>query len=147
MLVTTLPHLPTLSQTRSCPPHVAKHECKKTDTPQHTRYPPPRCASRSFYDKAHKIDMLDFFKQFAVSPDELPDAVFASIGRTIWRDIGPTAVTFRMMMKCAWGGRCRGVEGEGGGGGGVRTNDECCRCAPGNGERAGCWVCRLGGRE
>ena len=52
-----------------------------------------------FYDKAHKIDMLEFFKQFAVSPDELPDAVFASIGRTIWRDIGPTAISFRMLMK------------------------------------------------
>lgn len=52
-----------------------------------------------FYDKAHKIDMLDFFKQFAVSPDDLPDTVFASVGRTIWRDIGPTALSFRVMMK------------------------------------------------
>ena len=43
--------------------------------------------------------MLDFFKQFAVSPDDLPDTVFASVGRTIWRDIGPTALSFRFMMK------------------------------------------------
>lgn len=66
-----------------------------------------------FYDKAHKIDMLDFFKQFAVSPDELPDTVFASIGRTIWRDIGPTAIAFRIMMKVGmsdwwWGEGGRG---------------------------------------
>eukprot|EP00798_Chlamydomonas_sp_ICE-L_P010127 gene10127-8027_t len=59
---------------------------------------PSPVASR-FYDKAHKIDMLDFFKQFAVSPDDLPDTVFASIGRTVWRDIGPTAIIFRIMMK------------------------------------------------
>lgn len=43
--------------------------------------------------------MLDFFKNFAVSPDDLPDVVFASIGRTVWRDIGATAVGFRLMMK------------------------------------------------
>lgn len=115
-----------------------------------------------FYDKAHKIDALDFFKKFAVSPDELPDTVscvlhcpwafedvanlhvcrswplvsltkeqgrkgvikvvceepapaprpppcscsdltcvqvFASIGRTVFRDIGPTALGFRLVMK------------------------------------------------
>jgi hypothetical protein len=28
-----------------------------------------------FYDKAHKLDALDFFKRFAVSPEELPDTV------------------------------------------------------------------------
>jgi short-subunit dehydrogenase len=32
---------------------------------------PSPVASR-FYDKAHKIDALDFFKQFAVKPEELP---------------------------------------------------------------------------
>jgi hypothetical protein len=31
---------------------------------------------RRFYDKAHKLDVLDFFKARAVHPDELPDAVF-----------------------------------------------------------------------
>lgn len=29
-----------------------------------------------FYDKAHKLDVLDFFKARAVHPDELPNAVF-----------------------------------------------------------------------
>mmetsp|Transcript_1426 Transcript_1426/g.3129 ORF Transcript_1426/g.3129 Transcript_1426/m.3129 type:complete len:323 (-) Transcript_1426:848-1816(-) len=59
----------------------------------------PSPVATRFYDKAHKIDMLDFFKQFAVSPDQLPDTVFASIGRTVWRDVGPTAIVFRVLMK------------------------------------------------
>ena len=70
----------------------------------------PACADR-FYDKAHKLDALDFFKRFAVNPDELPDTVFASIGRTVWRDIGPTAICFRILTKaracvhvCVWVG-------------------------------------------
>ena len=49
--------------------------------------------------QAHKLDMLDFFKNFAVNPDELPDVVFGAIGRTVWRDIGATAVAFRLLMK------------------------------------------------
>ncbi|KAL6750248.1 hypothetical protein V8C86DRAFT_2817430 [Haematococcus lacustris] len=59
---------------------------------------PSPVASR-FYDKAHKLDALDFFKRFAVSPDDLPDTVFASIGRTVFRDVGPTAIGFRLVMK------------------------------------------------
>ena len=49
------------------------------------------CASlcgRRFYDKAHKLDVLDFFKAQAVHPDAVPDAVFRCIGRTVWADIG-----------------------------------------------------------
>ena len=49
--------------------------------------------------QAHKIDMLDFFKSFAVSADELPDVIFGSIGRTVWRDIGATAVFFRLVRR------------------------------------------------
>ena len=59
---------------------------------------PSPVASR-FYDKAHKLDALEFFRKMAVDPDELPDAIFASIGRLVWRDIGPTAVAFRLLMK------------------------------------------------
>ncbi len=59
--------------------------------------PSPTCFR--FYDKAHKLDALDFFKRFAVQPDQLPDTVFASIGRTVWRDVGPTAIVFRMVPK------------------------------------------------
>ncbi|GFR47579.1 hypothetical protein Agub_g9307 [Astrephomene gubernaculifera] len=61
---------------------------------------PSPVASR-FYDKAHKLDALDFFKRFAVHPDALPDTVFASVGRTVWRDVGPTALAFRMVTKIA----------------------------------------------
>ncbi len=42
---------------------------------------------------------MDFFKGFAVHADELPDAVFTAIGRTVWADIGPTAVIMRLVMK------------------------------------------------
>lgn len=59
----------------------------------------PSPVATRFYDKAHKLDMLDMFKKFAVTPDALPDAVFAAIGRTVWQDIGATAVSFRLMMK------------------------------------------------
>ena len=43
---------------------------------------------RRFYDKAHKLDVLDFFKAQAVHPDAVPDAVFRCVGRTVWADIG-----------------------------------------------------------
>lgn len=59
---------------------------------------PSPVASR-FYDKAHKLDALEFFKKLAVDPEELPDAIFSSIGRLVWRDIGPTAIGFRLLMK------------------------------------------------
>ena len=59
---------------------------------------PSPIASR-FYDNTHKIDMLDFFKLFSVAPETLPDFIFASVGRTVWRDIGGVAVFFRLMMK------------------------------------------------
>ena len=52
-----------------------------------------------FYDKAHKMDVLDFFKSQAVDADSLPDAVFAAIGRTVWHVIGMTAFAFRLLMK------------------------------------------------
>ena len=34
-----------------------------------------------------------------MSPDELPDVIFGAVGRTVWRDVGGTAIAFRMMMK------------------------------------------------
>lgn len=68
----------------------------------HTRHPDcsilSPCMDR-FYDKAHKLDAIEFFKKFTVSPDDLPDTVFASIGRTVFRDIGATALVFRMATK------------------------------------------------
>lgn len=59
----------------------------------------PSPVATRFYDKAHKLDAMEFFKKFAVQPDELPDTVFASIGRVVWRDVGPTAICFRLLMK------------------------------------------------
>lgn len=68
-------------------------------------------AACRFYDKAHKLDALDFFKRFAVHPDALPDTVFASIGRTVWRDIGPTALAFRTVVKVGAALRRAGARG------------------------------------
>lgn len=59
---------------------------------------PSPVASR-FYDRAHKLGVLDFFRGVAVHPDALPPAVFGAVGRTAWRDVGPTALAFRLMMK------------------------------------------------
>lgn len=59
----------------------------------------PSPVATRFYDKAHKLDAMEFFKKFAVDPEELPDTVFASIGRMVWRDVGPTAICFRLLMK------------------------------------------------
>ena len=50
---------------------------------------------RRFYDSAASLDILNFFKSQAVGPEQLPDRVFAAIGRTVWQDIGATAVAFR----------------------------------------------------
>lgn len=59
---------------------------------------PSPVASR-FYDNAHALDSIAFFQKFNVQPDALPDLIFASIGRSVWRDIGGVAFAFRMMMK------------------------------------------------
>jgi hypothetical protein len=39
------------------------------------------------------------FRRFNVEPDALPELIFASVGRCVWRDIGGVAVAFRLMMK------------------------------------------------
>lgn len=59
---------------------------------------PSPIASR-FYDNQKKIDMLEFFKGFAQSPESLPNQVFSCIGRTVWADFGRTAMGFRLMIK------------------------------------------------
>lgn len=59
----------------------------------------PSPVASSFYDKAHDLAALDFFKRFAVTPETLPDEVFASIGRAVFRDIGAIAVIFRLVPK------------------------------------------------
>lgn len=53
-----------------------------------------------FYDKTDvKVGALEFFRGVAVSPEQLPDLIFGSVGRTVWRDLGPTAVGFRLATK------------------------------------------------
>ncbi|WIA08978.1 hypothetical protein OEZ85_008392 [Tetradesmus obliquus] len=59
---------------------------------------PSPVASR-FYDGTVKIGMMEAFKKLAVGPDALPDIIFASIGRTIWKDVGPVALGFRLLEK------------------------------------------------
>lgn len=62
---------------------------------------PSPVASR-FYDGATgsaAIPMLDAFKKLAVGPDALPDAIFASVGRCLWKDVGPVAYAFRLVEK------------------------------------------------
>ena len=59
---------------------------------------PSPVASR-FYENQKKIDMLDFFKKFALSPDAVPDQVLACVGRTVWADLGSATVVFRLLTK------------------------------------------------
>uniref|UniRef100_A0A7S0XB71 Uncharacterized protein n=1 Tax=Mantoniella antarctica TaxID=81844 RepID=A0A7S0XB71_9CHLO len=59
----------------------------------------PSPVASNFYDKAHKLDSLAFFMNFAVKPDALPDEIFRPIGRVVWHDIGMVAVGFRMLLK------------------------------------------------
>lgn len=66
---------------------------------------------------------MEFFKKMAVSPDDLPDAIFASVGRLVWRDIGPTALGFRLLLK---------ARGAGGGGGEGRAPPGWGALAPGS---------------
>lgn len=60
---------------------------------------PSPVASRFASSADHKIALLDFFNNFAVPPEALPDAMFAAVGRCIWRDYGLVAVCFRMISK------------------------------------------------
>lgn len=62
---------------------------------------PSPVASR-FYDAASgsaAIPMLDAFKKLAVGPDALPDVIFASVGRCLWKDVGFVAYAFRLVEK------------------------------------------------
>ena len=59
----------------------------------------PSPVASNFYDKAHKLDALAFFMNFAVKPDELPEEMFRPIGRVVWHDIGTVAIGFRLLLK------------------------------------------------
>merc|ERR1712164_14964 len=59
----------------------------------------PSPVASNFYDKAHKLDSLNFFMNFAVKPEELPSEIFRPVGRVLWHDVGGVAVGFRMLLK------------------------------------------------
>lgn len=62
----------------------------------HADTPPPQrrtAAAASFYDGTVKIGMMEAFKKLAVGPDALPDIIFASIGRTIWKVRGTLCIS------------------------------------------------------
>jgi hypothetical protein len=43
--------------------------------------------------------MMEAFKKLAVGPDELPDIIFASIGRTIWKVRTAAAAHVRQRLR------------------------------------------------
>ncbi|CAD7701950.1 unnamed protein product, partial [Ostreobium quekettii] len=59
----------------------------------------PSPVATNFYANQKRIDALEFFKRFACPADAIPDKVFSAVGRTVWQDLGPTAVAFRMLTK------------------------------------------------
>eukprot|EP00241_Pyramimonas_parkeae_P007256 CAMPEP_0114246750 /NCGR_PEP_ID=MMETSP0058-20121206/12645_1 /TAXON_ID=36894 /ORGANISM="Pyramimonas parkeae, CCMP726" /LENGTH=312 /DNA_ID=CAMNT_0001359989 /DNA_START=28 /DNA_END=966 /DNA_ORIENTATION=+ len=59
----------------------------------------PSPVASNFYDKTHKLGAIEFFKQFTVKPEALPDAIFASIGRSALRDLGAVCIVFRLVNK------------------------------------------------
>ena len=59
----------------------------------------PSPVATNFYDKAHKLDALAFFMNFAVKPESLPREMFKVVGRAVWWDSGSVAVGFRMLLK------------------------------------------------
>ena len=57
----------------------------------------PSPVASHFYQKVeHKIDSMESFKKLAVPPSELPDEIFASVGRCVLRDVGNTAIGMRL---------------------------------------------------
>jgi len=57
---------------------------------------PSPVASR-FYDKVHKMEMMEMAQKGAVSPDTLPDEIFKSIGSCVFRDVGGFAMGMRVL--------------------------------------------------
>jgi hypothetical protein len=49
-------------------------------------------------DSAITVGMMEAFKKLAVGPDTLPDVIFASIGRTIWK-VGAGAAAGRQRTR------------------------------------------------
>ncbi|GAQ83330.1 17 beta-hydroxysteroid dehydrogenase type 3 [Klebsormidium nitens] len=59
----------------------------------------PSPVNSRFLDKADKLDSLEFTSQFAYRPEDLPDDIFRTVGRAVWRDLGGFALVARGVTK------------------------------------------------
>lgn len=60
----------------------------------------PSPVNSQFYNNLdHKIELMDKATKTAVPPSALPEEIFKSIGRVVWRDIGGMAVGVRVGTK------------------------------------------------
>lgn len=60
----------------------------------------PSPVDSQFYSNLdHSIELMDKAKETAVAPNTLPRAIFKSIGRVVWRDIGSMAIGVRVGTK------------------------------------------------
>ncbi len=51
----------------------------------------------NFYAKVdHKIELMQGAQKSAVSPSMIPNEIFRSLGRVVWRDIGVMAASVRV---------------------------------------------------
>jgi short-subunit dehydrogenase len=60
----------------------------------------PSPVASNFFDKAHKLESLDFFKLMAVSPAAVPWKILSCIGRCHLGDLGLIALSFRIILAC-----------------------------------------------
>jgi short-subunit dehydrogenase len=61
----------------------------------------PSPVASNFYDKVdHKIELMEGAAKGAVQPSALPQEIFRSLGRVVWRDIGGMAVGVRVGTAC-----------------------------------------------
>ncbi len=61
----------------------------------------PSPVDSNFYSKVdHKIELMQGAQKSAVSPSVLPNEIFRSLGRVVWRDIGVMAASVRIGTAC-----------------------------------------------
>ncbi|GBG24130.1 Very-long-chain 3-oxoacyl-CoA reductase [Hondaea fermentalgiana] len=59
----------------------------------------PSPVASNFYDSAHKIDAIAFFKSTATGPEVLADILLASVGRVVTIDQGYYPVCVKLLLK------------------------------------------------
>lgn len=60
----------------------------------------PSYTHSNFYANAPKLDVVAFLEKFGWTSDAVADAIFASVGRTIVRDIGAYASITNLLGRC-----------------------------------------------